>query len=208
MSSRRSLVAPWLHAQRGSGGSWQRRECQRTSQTRQLRENDSRGTVRSVDSERIDGGHHDGERRRGEIRRGYIQHRVQDCANRAAGRTRAALLLVAVDALYGRGRPARVNAVFMRRCSVVAPANALRGELRMRVPGRRHLLAMGACRATVVRTAKRHGRGSSALSGNRQNQQPDQKRSNQQTHPSTLQQAVAGVRTKAFPPAQAPTLRY
>ena len=98
-----------------------------------------------------------------------------------------------MDALCRRGGTARVSAVFLCRCRlVVLPGGALRVGLH--VLGRCDLLGMGCrCATMMVRTAKRHGRGCGALSGNRQNQQPDQKRPNQQTYPSPLQQAAASV---------------
>ena len=76
----------------------------------------------------------------------------------------------------------------------MVPGGALPIAMVAQKLGRSGLLGAGGCRAAmVVRAAERHGHGSSTLSGNRQNQQPDQKRSNQQTHPFTLQQAASGV---------------
>ena len=90
----------------------------------------------------------------------------------------------------------------------MVPGSALSIAMVARVLGRSGLRGAGGSRAAkVVRAAERHGHGSSALSGNRQNQQPNQERSNQQTHPSTLQQAVSGVQTKPIPATHAPAAR-
>ena len=102
-----------------------------------------------------------------------------------------------MNARRRRGEFARVGAVVWCRCRlVVVPVGALRVGLRLNMlsAGHLHLPGMGGRRAAmVVGTAERHGRGGSALCGYRQNQQPDQKRPNQQTHASTLPQAAVGV---------------
>ena len=75
------------------------------------------------------------------------------------------------------------------------------GTVVMRVVGRcsrSHL--RGRTAAMVIGTAERHGRGRSTLGGNCQHQQPDQKRSDQHIHPSTLLQHDCCARTKTSPP--------
>ena len=61
----------------------------------------------------------------------------------------------------------------------------------MCVAGRCGALHLGGCSAAVmIGAAKRHGRSSSTLRGNCEHQQPDQKRSDQHTHSTTLTQVT------------------
>ncbi len=197
MSSRQSLGAPMPHAQQGRDRAWREPACQRTRRTRQLGENESRGAVGPVSGEDIDAGHRGGEHRGGENGHRHSKQRAQDGPERAARSAGTALLFGGVAALRGRFRAGRRRVGFIGQgCHLMVPGCALPVAMVVRVLGRPGLLGGGGCRtAMVVRAAERHGRGSSALSGNRQNQQPDQKRSNQQTHPFTLPQPRGGVLT-------------
>ena len=195
MSSRQSLGAPGLHPQRGRDRIWREPACQRTRASPPLREDDSRGTVRPVGGERADGGHHGRELRGCDSGRWHGERGAQDGPERAARSAGTALLLDGVTAWRERCRAGRrrVDLIGLG-CHLMVPGCALPVAMVARGLGGSGLLCAGGCRATmVIRPAKGHGRGSSALSGNRQNQQPDQERSNQQTHAMTLQQAVSGV---------------
>ncbi len=73
------------------------------------------------------------------------------------------------------------------RCEV--PCQGVRLRVHMCSQARAHignLAWRGALSSMVTRVAERHGRGSSALRGKRQDQQPDQDLSNQTNHPITL----------------------
>ena len=55
--------------------------------------------------------------------------------------------------------------------------------------------------AVVIRPTERHGRGCNTLSGNRKRQQPNEQRSDQQIHCSTLPHGPNRAGTRTFPAA-------
>ena len=192
MSSRIGLSAPGLHAQRGRDRFRRGRACQRTRRARRLREDDSRGAVGAVGGESVDGGGQGAEHRGRKIRRRHSQHRGQDGTNRAARSAGAALLLHCRDNLRGKRRRCGIRAIAIEsgdRFSVIM--GAWRGAPVVRLHGWRCLLRMdGRPAVMVIGPAKRHDRGRSTLRRYRHHQQPDQDRSDQQTHLATVQQPV------------------
>ena len=190
MSSRESSGSPGPHSQPKEDRTWQAAACQCTRQGSQLRENDSRRTVRPADGKRFDGGHHGGEHRGSGGRRGDRHHRVQDCADRAARCTGAALLLDGVTALHRRCRFRRSRVAVVRLgCRLMVRVNAGSTAVMVGAFGCHGLRGFCGSRfAVVVWTAIDHGCGSSTLRGDCQHHQPDQKRSEQQAHAATLQQ--------------------
>lgn len=189
MSSRECLGSPWLQPQRGRDKVWRGRACQRTRRARQLHENDSRRTVRSVGGDCADGGHHGGEHRGRDSRRRHGKRRAQEGTERAAGCTGTAFLFDDVIALRGCFRAGRSGVVFIGLgCQIMVPGSALFSAVVVRMLGRSGLLGAGCGRAAmVVRTAERHGCDRSTLGGDCQHHQPDQKRSKEQTHVCSLQ---------------------
>ena len=89
--------------------------------------------------------------------------------------------------------------LFVRQGRGLVMLMPLRGDaVLMCVTSRWGGLHLGGCPAAmVIGSAKRHGRGSSTLRGYCQHQQPNQQRSDQQTHPSTLAQCARPVPTTA-----------
>ena len=194
MSSRQSLGVPVLHAQQWKDRTWRGRACQRTRRTRQLGENDSRGSVGAVSGERVDAGHHGGEHRRGENGCRHGHHRTQDRADRTTRSTGAALVLAGIADLGRRRENGRGGCVFICRSRSLGMLVLCRSDaVVMRVVGRSGGLHLGGCTgAVVIGSTKRHGRYSSTLRGDCQHQQPHQKRSNEGHH----RRIIAGTDTR------------
>ena len=204
MSSRQSLGAPMPHAQQGRDRTWRGPACQRTQRARQLGENESRGAVGPVSGERIDAGHHGGEHRGGENGCRHDQHRVHDRTDGTARSAGAAFMLAGMADLGSGRRTHRGRWVFIRdRCYAVVVWSRSGVARLVRVRGGYSRLHLDGYRAArVIGAAERHGRSSSTLRRNCQHQQPDQQRSDQQTHALTLQQTVYDVAGRVLPGEQ------
>ncbi len=167
LSSRQGRCAPGQQRQPRRNGTWRGHACQRTRRSRQLREDRSRGTVRTVGRKGLNLRHDGEEDARAEAQRRRDPRRAQHGRVRAAGRAGAARVLAGVAGL-GSGR--------RRRHGVRVPIGDSRWVV---VP---MLMTRSDRTAVVIGTAEPQGRGGSALQGHRQHQQPGQQRSQDQAH--------------------------
>lgn len=160
--------------------------------SRQLCEDDSGRAVGSADRERINRPHHRVKHRGAASGLGNGRHRAHDGTGRAARSACAALVLVNVASLgctsgIGRRRPIADG---LCRRGVLADIGACAWRLAvMRDACNASFVGVGRlCTAMVGGATKRHRCGGRCLGRNCQHQQPDQQRSDQQTHACSLPQ--------------------